>query len=358
MLIVTAVMITLNALSWLCIPLTDFYADIFAHVSGMLSLVTGILPFSLGEIMIALGILLVIAAVFIFPFCLIAKKHRLAKRASIFYCWVLIFILTSETMNCFMLYHTTEFSDRFHNGAGSEGFTTEQLADMCRETILSANTLSLEVSRDSEGNVAVPENMQELAEISMNRISADYPQLAGSYPTPKKITFSMLMTQLNLQGIYFPFSLEANYNRELSPARVPCTVLHELSHLRGFIREDEACFIAYRACIASDSAELRYSGYLSAMNYLLNAAYGNVDSETYSELCAIISPQVRRDNIFVSEEFKKKIEEKAVLPTETVSAVSDAAMETTLKLNGVSDGKKSYGRMVNLLLEYHYYVEE
>ena len=52
-------------------------------------------------------------------------------------------------------------------------------------------------------------------------------------------------------------------------------------------------------------------------------------------------------------EVKEKIEEKAVIPTETVSAVSEKAMDTTLKVNGVNDGKKSYGRMVRLLLDYY-----
>ena len=66
---------------------------------------------------------------------------------------------------------------------------------------------------------------------------------------------------------------------------------------------------------------------------------------------------VSYDNTFVSEEFRQHVEEKAVISTKTVSAVSNKAMETSLKLNGVSDGKKSYGRMVNLLLEYHYCIE-
>ena len=35
-----------------------------------------------------------------------------------------------------------------------------------------------------------------------------------------------------------------------------------------------------------------------------------------------------------------------------IAAVSDAAMEASLKMNGVADGKKSYGRMVDLLLNY------
>ena len=167
----------------------------------------------------------------------------------------------------------------------------------------------------------------------------------------------MFMTQLDLQGIYFPFSLEANINSELSPARVPCTAMHELSHLKGFIREDEAGFIAYRACLESDIPEVRYSGYLSAMNYLFAEVRKNASASEVNRLRSRISPMVSYDNTFVSEEFRQHVEEKAVISTKTVSAVSNKAMEASLKLNGVSDGKKSYGRMVNLLLEYHYCIE-
>lgn len=359
MLAAVSAMIIINAVSWLSPQLTDLYADrIFSPVSNVLARVTGAVPFSLGEVMIAVGILLVIAAPILFISSIIRQKRAFVKHLGIFYCWVLIFIFVTETLNCFVLYHTTEFSEKYHGGAGSGGFTVNQLSDMCEETISAANELALIVNRDSDGNMIVPENMRELAEISMNRISSDYAPLAGKYPDAKKIACSMLMTQLDLQGIYFPFSLEANYNRELSPARVPCTIMHEFSHLKGFIREDEACFIAYRACIASDVPEVRYSGYLSAMNYLLNAVYANASESDIIRLCNMISNEVRRDNIFVSDDYLKKIEEKAVISTKTVNAVSVKAMETTLKLNGVSDGKKSYGRMVNLLLEYHYYIEE
>ncbi len=308
--------------------------------------------------MIILGILLLIGAPFLFIGSAVLKKKRLLKISAAVYSVVLTFILVSETMNCFVLYHTTEFSEKYHNAAGSSGFTVSELTALCEEIIIGANELAEEVSRDDNGVMIVPEDLTRLANEAMNIIGEDYPELKGPYPQPKKIMCSMLMTQLDLQGIYFPFSLEANYNSKLSPARVPCTAIHELSHLRGFIREDESCFIAYRACIASDSPELRYSGMLSAMNYLLNAVKKNADYDEFLRLCYLISDKVRKDNIFVSEEFRKKVEQKAVIPTETVSAISETAMDTTLKLNGVTDGKKSYGRMVNLLLEYHCYIEK
>ena len=297
------------------------------------------------------------SAPFIFIPSIIRKKRRLVKGLGIFYIWVIIAVFFLETINCFMLYHTTEFSAKYHHSAGASGFTVEQLTQMCEETIEKTNELAAIVSRDDDGNMIVPDDLEKEAYKVMNKLAEEYPQLKGEYPSPKKIKASMFMTQLDLQGIYFPFSLEANINSELSPARVPCTAMHELSHLKGFIREDEAGFIAYRACLESDIPEVRYSGYLSAMNYLFAEVRKNASANEVNRLRSRISPMVSYDNTFVSEEFRQHVEEKAVISTKTVSAVSNKAMEASLKLNGVSDGKKSYGRMVNLLLEYHYCIE-
>ncbi|MCM1524682.1 MAG: DUF3810 domain-containing protein [Ruminococcus sp.] len=357
MIVVTALMAVINLCSWISPALSDFYADkIFTRISGFFSSFTGLLPFSLGEVMIAAGVILVIAALPAFTALLIKKRRLAAKKLGKFYCMILVFILVTETLNCFVLYHTTEFSEKYHGAAGAEGFTSEQLVQLCERTIAAANYLAGETARDGQGEMIVPDDLRDEAEKCMNRLAEEYPALKGGCPLPKKIRFSVLMTQLDLQGIYFPFSLEANYNSELCPARVPCTVMHELSHLKGFIREDEACFIAFRACMSSDLSEVRYSGTLSAMNYLYNAVKENASPEEAARLRGMISPQVLADNRFVSEEFREAVEQKAVIPTKTVSAASDMAMETTLKLNGVSDGKKSYSRMVDLLLEYYYCI--
>lgn len=47
------------------------------------------------------------------------------------------------------------------------------------------------------------------------------------------------------------------------------------------------------------------------------------------------------------------VEEGALFDTRTVKAASNAFTETTLVLNGVEDGKISYSRVVDLLLQYY-----
>ena len=61
---------------------------------------------------------------------------------------------------------------------------------------------------------------------------------------------------------------------------IPHTICHELSHLKGFMREDEANFIGYLACIGSDSPDFRYSGYLTGWVYAGNAL-AKADLEAY-----------------------------------------------------------------------------
>ena len=59
------------------------------------------------------------------------------------------------------------------------------------------------------------------------------------------------------------------------------------------------------------------------------------------------------DYTFLFEEDWDRINEEAVVDTETVDEISDAFTDTTLKVNGVEDGIISYSRVVELLLWYY-----
>ena len=134
---------------------------------------------------------------------------------------------------------------------------------------------------------------------------------------------------------------------------------HELAHLRGYIFEDEANFISYLACVESDDITFQYAGYLSVINYLINDLYKAMQTnpDAYAAALGKVQPIsmyaiIQEDNTFVTEEEWDRINGKAVIDTETVDEISDTFTDTTLKLNGVSDGMISYSRVVRLLLQY------
>ena len=172
------------------------------------------------------------------------------------------------------------------------------------------------------------------------------------YPDAKPVIFSFFMSQSNLLGMYIPFSMEATYNDDMVRTNLPSTICHEYSHLKGYMQEDEANFISFVATQGSDNPEVRYSGCIDALEYVHNQIYTN-EVRSGFELSEKISPQVRNDWFrFLPDNYWEENEDKEIISTETVSSVSESASDTSMKLNGVEDGSKSYGRMVDLMLNY------
>ena len=313
-------------------------------------------PFSFGELLILLGVILVIVGL---PAAVVSaaalKKHRkkILVFTAKFFAWVIVYITVTETLNCFVQYHNTLASDKYFPDA-PDGYTPAELTAMCEYIIEQADDLAEKQVRDADGNIIIPDDLRERCAAAVGCVSDRYTLMRGFVPQPKKIFFSRFMSQMDLQGIYFPFTMETNYNPDMSPSRIPCTVVHETAHTKGYIREDEATFISCCACMESGDELFMYSGYLTAMNYSVNSVWKYISDEEKIRLSGMISDTVRADNKFLPDKYAEELEEKTVFKNETVSKASEKAMNTSLVLNGVSDGKKSYSRMVDLLLDYYY----
>lgn len=324
--------------------------------------VMDIFPFSVGEWMLATGVALVCAAVLLGPLLGLAravgwKRCRLRiRRCYIFFAWTLLGVCSVMTLNCSLLYHAGTFSEQYFPHA-REDYTLEELIRLRNHVVERCNALALEMERDGEGNVLYPgsaRDMQEEAILAMQSLGRSYDQLDGYYPHPKPFAASDFFSQQHMQGYYFPFSMEANYNDVMYIMNKPETFCHELAHLRGYIYEDEANFISFLACTQSGSPFFEYSGYLSVLNYLDNDFYRAVGQNREAYLAQTrISAQVLADNIFLTEQEWERINGKALIDTETVDQVSDVLRDTSLKAFGVSDGVLSYNRVVQLLLAWY-----
>lgn len=353
-----AVCIAMYAAAALSSSFADFYTDhIFIPLSMPFGFITSLLPVSAGELLIILGITVIIIGIpadIIFLVKLRKNKPKQKKLAAFslyFLGYVLLYIMLTETLNCFIQYRCTDFSDKYWPDTQSSGYDLAQLEELCESLTDRAVTLSGEVPRDSEGNVYLPDDVSEKAGLYMRMLGEDYSRLSGWYTDPKEIMCSRFMSKSNLQGIYFPFTMEANINKDMCPARKPDTMCHELAHTKGFIHEDEAGFIAYLACENSGDPLFEYSGVLSAMTYSLNQYYKYADHESGVRMYSKLTDRVRTDNRFLTDEYRQSLEKEKLLKAETVAAVSDKALNANLKVNGISDGTLSYSRIVNLLLE-------
>lgn len=332
-----------------------------------------IFPFSVGEWMLALGVAMLCAALAlglalsVRGLAALAAGNRKAgisptcpvwiRRYYIFFAWTLLSVCTIMTLNCSLLYQASTFSEQYFPDARKE-HTLEELIELRNLVVERCNALAQEMERDGEGAVLYGGNardMQDAAIRAMRQLGHSYGQLDGYYPHPKPFAASDFFCQQYMQGYFFPFSMEANYNDVMYIMNKPDTFCHELAHLRGYIYEDEANFISFLACIQSGDLIFEYSGYLSVLNYLDNDFYRAIGEDREAYLAQPrISPLVQTDNIFVTDREWERINGKALIDTEMVEQVSDALRDTSLKAFGISDGVLSYSRVVHLLLEWYY----
>lgn len=350
---------------------SDFYVtNIFPVITGLYGRVTSLMSFSVGEVLlVAVVLYIAFLLVFVLVHTIIltvarfsgenSRKDTLAGRilnkiSDILYRVtpvLLTITIVIMSLNCFVLYHCSRIGIGVQ--ASEDDYNIVELTQLRDYVVRKCNELSKKVPHDENGNVLYEGNMAETAKEAMLGLAGEYPRLGGYYVTPKALYFSDFMCQQYMQGYYFPFSMEANYNDTMNMMHKPFTMCHELAHTHGYIYEDEANFFGFLACINSDDIVFQYSGYLGVLNYINNDFYDAVGEKEYKKHVKI-SDRVKYDNQFLSPEGWQEVEKKAVIKTETVKKAADTFVDTNLKVNGVSAGKASYRYVVGLIMDYYY----
>lgn len=351
------VIAALNAAAFLIPGFATWHADhITPLIVGSYGRLTGLASFSVGEIMLTIAIALVVATVlgvilliFLHGSWAFKKFIKVLLKTDVVIVTIVCLIMT---LNCSMLYKADTIDP--NPSVESREYTAEELMTLRNYIVSKCNEYSEKIERDENGWAVYNGDVQETAKSAMQNLASVYPRLGGFYPNVKYMMYSNLMSQMYMEGYYFPFSMEANINSLIYIVNIPEASCHELSHLHGYIFEDEANFISFLACTQSGDDFFIYSGYMKALNYVVNAfaPYASQMNDEQRGAYVQANELVERDNIFLTSEMWEIVEDNAVLDTETVAKASDTFTDTTLKLNGVSDGIASYSRVTGLLLEY------
>ena len=300
-------------------------------------------PFSVSELLLYTGILLIIGSAVRVVYRRLCKKTKEKERIRYLrkLGMVALVLAVLYTANCGINYHRDSFAECI--GLKADTYTVDDLKMVCEDLTEQVNTYAGRVERDAEGVMILSGNEREEAVSAMKRLGEKWDVLAGYYPKPKPLTFSAFLSVQNLTGIYSPFTVEANYNQDMTPYNIPFTVCHELSHLRGFMQEEEANFIAWLACKDAPEAEMRYSGSMLAWIHCMNVLYEE-DRTAWSEIRENLSDEAVVD-LRANSEFWDKWDG-------AVAEVSEQINDNYLKANGQKDGVQSYGRMADLVVAY------
>lgn len=310
----------------------------------------GWLPFSFGDLMYSILVILILKSIFTF----IKNKGRLWKA-------FLINILAIASIVYFafhLLWGLNYYRLPLHQSLEIDNeYTTEDLITLTQKLIDKSNALHEQLAVNDSTAVEVMTKVEDeeyhafakadLFKTTLNgykNLTLQFPKL--NYP-PKSIKTSLLSYPLSVMGYsgYLnPITNEAQVNGLVPHHRWPVISCHEQAHQLGFAKENEANFIAVLATLNNDDLYFQYSGSIFALRYCLNDLYRR-DKELGASLRDKIKPGIL-ENYALSRAFWDEMDN----PLEPLFKYFYTGY---LKANNQPEGLKTYSYMVALLVNYN-----
>jgi hypothetical protein len=167
---------------------------------------------------------------------------------------------------------------------------------------------------------------------------------AWRFGAPKSPWSSTAARYLGISGgMYLPYTGEALVVRDLPGPQFIKTMAHEQAHQRGTAVEGDANALAFFVCVLSPDPLVRYAGLSFARDQML-VELARRDPKRWREESARMGPGVQRDRRALRDYWART----RVPVDEVANRVNDAS----LRANRVRGGVQSYGRSTLILIAY------
>ena len=367
-LLVLLSLITLTKL----IPLWGFIytTRIYPIIGSLLSPISGLFPFAVGDIFIALSIVWVI----FYPIYEIKWRKQLAKRffflaakrgcypkkkvvfgrVAEYLLWVYAWFYIAWGLNYSQpnIYCRTgmkpvevseaKFREFAYRYADSINYLSEERRVKSEET-------AFDDQRESQFNGMVDDGLKNRVRDAVlkgyNEIGAKEGINApfNQHPHAKTMLFTPLSSMSGVTGSMGPFFCEFTLNGDIRPHDYPAIYAHEFAHLLGIANEGEANFYSYIVCTASSDKAVKFSGYYHIFFHVLRNVFDILGEKEGEKFLKYIRPEIiqlaRSDRQYwISKRCK------------ALDAAQDFIFDLYLRGNHVAEGRKSYSGVVALIL--------
>ena len=319
---------------------TYYSNGIYPVISQFFRILFGWVPFSVGEVMYVLLIVLGIRYLYVnrlkiknFPFQFL--RNVVVVLSVFYFTFNLVWGLN---------YYRKPIAENF---AIRDSVQTSEVIDLAERLIVKTNQLQFELTSDSTKRVQVPYSHNEIFDKTVDgykQLQNELPFLKYSHRSLKKSMFSTLASYMGIGGYLNPFTNEAQVNALTPEFRFPVVSGHEVGHQVGYSKENETNFIGYLVTMKNEDHYFQYSASAYALSHCLSAIRRS-DKEKFDELYAKV-------NVGVQENYRELYEHNLefVNPFEPIFK---SIFSTFLKANQQKDGIKSYGKIVELMVGYH-----
>ena len=369
-LLVLLSLITLTKL----IPLWGFIytTRIYPIIGSLLSPISGLIPFAVGDIFIALSIVWVI----FYPIYEIKWRKQLAKRffflaakrgcypkkkvvfgrVAEYLLWVYAWFYMAWGLNYSQpnIYCRTgmkpvevseaKFREFAYRYADSINYLSEERRVKSEET-------AFDDQRESQFNGMVDDGLKNRVRDAVlkgyNEIGAKegINTPFNQHPHAKTMLFTPLSSMSGVTGSMGPFFCEFTLNGDIRPHDYPAIYAHEFAHLLGIAIEGEANFYSYIVCTASSDKAVKFSGYYHIFFHVLRNVFDILGEKEGEKFLKYIRPEIIQ---LAKSDRQYWISKRC----KALDAAQDFIFELYLRGNHVAEGRKSYSGVVALILSW------
>ncbi|APU69365.1 DUF3810 domain-containing protein [Christiangramia flava] len=318
---------------------TYYSQGLYPVISKMMRFTLGFLPFSLGDLLYAAFIVMLILWI-------IRRFKQGFKNAKL---WIPDALASLSIIYlCFNLFWGFNYYRLpLHQSLGIDNdYTTEKLLKLTHSLIEKSNELQLQLGQNDSTKIEFNFSKNELFEKTIagyDHLEKDYPHLAYHGTALKRSLYSLPLTYMGFNGYLNPLTNEAQVNTIILPYKIPTTASHEVGHQLGFAKENEANFIACLVTMNHPDPYFRYSGFTFALSYCLSEVYRR-EPDTIETLLEELHPGVRKNY--------QEVEDFWLEHQNPLEPLFQATYNQYLVANNQAEGMKSYSYVVALLVNY------
>ena len=339
---------------------------IYPHIGAILSHISGIFPFAIGDLFIALSI----AWVILYPIyqiffkkilirkrwlkqdaCLLKTRVVLGRVAE-YLLWVYAWFYIAWGLNYSQpnIFYRMKMMPAKVSEKTLRDFThryvdsLNYLSEACRvknNQFICKNTDSFDkLKAITRSNILKGYNELQKAPTNMG-INSPFNQ----HPHVKTMMFSRFSSMAGVTGSMGPFFCEFTLNGEVQPHDYPATYAHEFAHFLGVANEGEANFYSYVVCTQAKDKAVRFSGYYHIFFHVLANAYDILGEKEGEALLHRVRPEI----IALAKSDRRYWLGKRC---KAIDAAQDFIFELYLRGNNVKEGRKSYSGVIALILSW------
>ena len=344
-LIALLILVTLTKM----IPLWGFIytTRIYPVIGTLLSPISGIFPFAVGDIFIALSI----AWVILYPIYEMGwRKKMVLGRVAEYLLWVYAWFYIAWGLNYSQpnIYYRIGMKPVEVSKAKFKKFAYQYADSLNALSIASLSNARKSISPDSIVDDALKNRVRDAVLKEYNKIGyrEGINKPFNQHPHAKTMVFTPLSSMAGVTGSMGPFFCEFTLNGDILAHDYPATYAHEFAHFLGVANEGEANFYSYIVCTASADKQVRFSGYYHIFFHVLNNVFDILGEKEGERFLKHIRPEIiqraRNDrHYWLSKRCK------------ALDAAQDFIFELYLKGNHVAEGRKSYSGVIGLILAWN-----